>query len=407
MSTLLTMGLDLTLASEAALEPWAELADGRSVVLFDHRGLGASGQSPDGFTLDGFVRDLDAVVSALGDEVDLLGRTGMCHIAVRYAATHPERVGRLCLSNPLPVGASPRTAYPMNLVAHIADRDWEFHCEMFSLVNYAWTDIEYSRVAMERMQSRITPELWGEITGALESLDAYDDAPSISAPTLVVISPGRAVSAQGWDVGMRQVAASIPGSRLISTSATGRLHFVEAVSSFLDEEATSADGSSEPVGAFQTILFTDLESSTALTQRVGDEAAQDVLQGHNTAVRGALEASGGREVKHTGDGIMASFPSAVSAVEASLAIQRELEGGEVRVRIGINAGEPIAEDDGLFGTAVQLAARITDRAEPGQVLVSRVVMDLCAGKTLEFTSAGDATMKGFDEPIALYAVRER
>jgi adenylate cyclase len=110
-------------------------------------------------------------------------------------------------------------------------------------------------------------------------------------------------------------------------------------------------------------------------------------------------------VKHTGDGIMASFPSAVSAVEASLAIQRELEGGEVSVCIGINAGEPIVEDDDLFGTAVQLAARITDRAEPGQVLVSCVVMDLCTGKQFAFMSAGDATPKGFDEPVALYQVK--
>jgi adenylate cyclase len=68
------------------------------------------------------------------------------------------------------------------------------------------------------------------------------------------------------------------------------------------------------------------------------------------------------------------------------------------------AGEPIAEDDDLFGTAVQLAARITDRAEPGQVLVSRVVRQLCAGKTFEFTSAGEATLKGFDEPVTLYEV---
>jgi class 3 adenylate cyclase len=66
---------------------------------------------------------------------------------------------------------------------------------------------------------------------------------------------------------------------------------------------------------------------------------------------------------------------------------------------------PITEDDDLFGTAVQLAARITDRAEPGQVLVSRVVAGLCAGKGFEFTSVGDATLKGFDEPVALYEVR--
>ncbi len=131
-----------------------------------------------------------------------------------------------------------------------------------------------------------------------------------------------------------------------------------------------------------------------------------MLRGHNTAVRGALEANGGREVKHTGDGIMASFPSAVSAVQAGIAFQRELMDGEVRVRVGINAGEPIAEDDDLFGTAVQLAARITDRAEPGQVLVSNVVRELCAGKTFEFTSVGEATLKGFDEPVALYEVTD-
>ncbi len=74
------------------------------------------------------------------------------------------------------------------------------------------------------------------------------------------------------------------------------------------------------------------------------------------------------------------------------------------MRIGLNAGEPIAEDDDLFGTAMQLAARINDRAEPGQVLVSNVVRELCAGKTFEFTSVGEATLKGFDEPVALYEV---
>jgi class 3 adenylate cyclase len=181
---------------------------------------------------------------------------------------------------------------------------------------------------------------------------------------------------------------------------------LEAISGFVGEGEGEAADSAGAVGqgGFQTILFTDLESSTALTQRLGDEGAQELLRGHNTTVRGALAEHGGREVKHTGDGIMASFPSAVGAVTGALQIQREMSGGEVRVRIGLNAGEPIAEDDDLFGTAVQLAARICDRAEPGQVLVSRVVADLCAGKGLEFASAGEATHKGFDEPVALFEV---
>jgi adenylate cyclase len=91
-------------------------------------------------------------------------------------------------------------------------------------------------------------------------------------------------------------------------------------------------------------------------------------------------------------------------VEAALQVQRDLAGGEVRVRMGLNAGEPIAEENDLFGTAVQLAARICDRAEPGQVLVSRVVADLCAGKKLQFRHHSDATLKGFTEPVALYEV---
>ncbi|MEE8337362.1 MAG: adenylate/guanylate cyclase domain-containing protein [Dehalococcoidia bacterium] len=149
----------------------------------------------------------------------------------------------------------------------------------------------------------------------------------------------------------------------------------------------------------------DIESSAALTQRIGDEAAQQVLRGHNSVVRGALDANGGREVKHTGDGIMAAFPSAVAAVTAALQMQRDLAGAEVRVRIGLNAGEPIAEDDDLFGLSVIKAARIGDRAEPGQVLVSDVVRQLCEGKTFAFTSIGDVTLKGFDEPVTLYEVR--
>ena len=118
-----------------------------------------------------------------------------------------------------------------------------------------------------------------------------------------------------------------------------------------------------------------------------------------------MDDHGGREVKHTGDGIMASFPSAVSAVTAALQIQRELTSGEVRVRVGLNAGEPIAEDGDLFGLSVIKAARIADRAEPGQVLVSNVVMELCEGKTFEFASLGAVSLKGFDEAVTLFEVK--
>ena len=91
----------------------------------------------------------------------------------------------------------------------------------------------------------------------------------------------------------------------------------------------------------------------------------------------------------------------------ALQIQRELAGAEVRVRIGLNAGEPIAEDDDYFGSAVQLAARVCDRAEPGQILVPQVVRDLCRGKGFRFQDLEEATLKGFDEPVRLFVVNQQ
>jgi class 3 adenylate cyclase len=109
---------------------------------------------------------------------------------------------------------------------------------------------------------------------------------------------------------------------------------------------------------------------------------------------------------------MASFQSASGAVECALEIQRAVAaynesepGTPIHVRIGLNAGEPVAEDEDLFGTAVQLTARIAARAEPGQVLVSDVVRQLAAGKGFLFSDEGNAALRGFEDPVHLFGVR--
>ncbi len=159
-----------------------------------------------------------------------------------------------------------------------------------------------------------------------------------------------------------------------------------------------------------TILFTDLVGSTALTQRLGDAAAQELLRTHNTIVRDRLREHGGTELKSMGDGFMASFPSASRALECAIAIQQAFaayNGGRkdaILVRIGLNAGEPVAEDADLFGTAVQAAARIAARARPGQILVADVVRQLAAGKPFRFKHAGRFSLKGIRERQRLFEV---
>jgi class 3 adenylate cyclase len=164
----------------------------------------------------------------------------------------------------------------------------------------------------------------------------------------------------------------------------------------------------------RTVLFTDVVNSTSLTQLLGDEAALMMLGVHDAIVRDALSALGGREVKHTGDGIMASFVSAAGAVRCAIQIQRELEKHAhknpkhpLEVRVGAAVGEPVEQNNDLFGSTVQLAARLCAHAQPRQILVSNAIAELCIGKGLSFEDVGVVMLKGFDLPVRAHAAAWR
>jgi len=159
------------------------------------------------------------------------------------------------------------------------------------------------------------------------------------------------------------------------------------------------------------IMFTDMQDSTALIDRVGDLRAHEVLRIHNGIVRDCLARHGGREIKHTGDGVNAWFGSAAAALACAVAINRGLAAynhahphAAIRVRIGLNAGTPIAEEGQLYGAAVNAAARICAHAGADQILVSDVVRQLAAGKGFSFADQGHVNLKGFSQPFHLHSV---
>src|SRR5438046_1605954 len=161
----------------------------------------------------------------------------------------------------------------------------------------------------------------------------------------------------------------------------------------------------------RTVLFTDIVDSTTLTQSLGDDAALAMLGVHDTIVRDALSALGGREVKHTGDGIMASFVSAAGAVRCAIQIQRELDKHAkanperpLKVRVGAAAGEPVEQHNDLFGSTVQLACRLCEHAAPEQIVVTNAIAELCIGKGLRFEELGEVVLKGFGYPVRAHAV---
>ena len=183
------------------------------------------------------------------------------------------------------------------------------------------------------------------------------------------------------------------------------------INAFLGVPPRHPPGDAYVDSAVRAIVFTDFCGSTQQTQELGDDGFMTLIREHDKIVRAALQTRGGREVKHTGDGIMASFTSAVAAVEAGIDIQGSLyhrnEEAErpIHIRVGISVGEPITEQGDLFGAAVQLSARLCEVASPDGIAVSSAVRDLCIGKRLAFDSRGALPLKGFAEPMPVFEVQ--
>lgn len=178
----------------------------------------------------------------------------------------------------------------------------------------------------------------------------------------------------------------------------------------LDEARVTLGAFTAQLGEMDlTVLFTDIDGFTSLTEAMGDAKAQRLVRVHNTIVRKYLRVFGGIEVKHTGDGIMACFLSAGRGVECAGAIQEAIAAYSAanpatafEVAIGINTGEPIHEEGDIYGTAVITAARVADLAEGGQVLVTDVVRQLSVGKGLHFEYFGDESVEGMRDPLRIF-----
>src|ERR1051326_5133037 len=154
-----------------------------------------------------------------------------------------------------------------------------------------------------------------------------------------------------------------------------------------------------------TIVFTDVEGSTALAKAVGDERARELIERQREILREALAAQGGREIDTAGDGFMLAFESVRRALLFAQAVQDGLaERGEgIRVRIGLHAGEVLEREGHPFGNAVNGAARVSAQARGGQVLLSETVRQLAGDVPgLRFRDRGRKRLKGFDEPWRLY-----
>ena len=386
---------------------------GFRVITYDGRGIGSSERSAMDFSLQAKVLDLEAVLDHLKlRKPVLLGSNHASPPAFAFAAANPDRLDKLVLVSPYTNGqqyfASTATLRSLVAMETLAESEWEVYTKTTAAAVGAFADSpEHIDQMASIFRESMTQEAYLLFRRAAIGVNVNEMLSGVRAPTLVIHAKVSDLSTSDM---AQAIASNIMGAEFVATADP-----VSAICDFLSPGGSEAAAKHHPETAdVHTILFTDMASSTTLTERLGDAAAQEVRRTHNEIVRSALGANAGSEIKHTGDGIMASFSTASAGLDAAIAIQRGVAAHKEKqpdsplgVYIGLNAGEPIAEDDDLFGTSVDLAARLVDHAQAGQIIASNVVRELAAGKDFLFSDLGETELRGFEDPVKLWELRWR
>jgi class 3 adenylate cyclase len=412
------LALDWRMSSSHRNYEW--LARRHTLVRFDPRGTGLSQR--EGFQPDpNGLLDMEAVAQRLGLAQFVIFALGVSvSRAIAYAGTHPEQVSRMVLWNGFASFSVLAAAPWVQAVLALLDNDWITYTETYAAVITGWEEAAEARSLAALMRESVTQDEQRRRVAEMVTADVSAMLPRITAPTLVVHMRESVIP----DAAARAIVSGIPNARL--QVVDGKSVFVpldepriapwlEAFLSGEPGERTDDDAESRPTRdtPFRTVLFTDIVGHTPMMQRLGDAAGRTVLREHERITREVLRQHGGTEIKTIGDSFMASFSSASSGVECAVALQRAFAQHnastteQISVRIGLNAGEPIEEEDDLFGAAVTLASRIMAQAQGGEILVSDVVRQLVAGKGFLFDDRGETALRGFEDPVRLYDVRWR
>lgn len=407
---------------------WARYAERLArfsrLIRFDVRGVGLSDPLPSesGLTLEERVADVLAVLGdARSEQPAVLAATPGGYAAMLLAATHPARVRALVLIHPIArVLRAPD--YPWGMPAETFDGVLESHFDPgrggrgpTSPPDEDGDDL--ARVAPSRSSDPAFRDWWDKAgrRGAspaaarrqfamLRDLDLRPILPMIAAPTLVLQRRGNRFVRPGHS---RYVAEHVPDARYVELAGADHIPWLGNVDALVDEIEEFLTGSRplpEPDRHLATVLFSDIADSTAQACALGDRAWHGRLDTHDAMVRRQLGRFGGREIKTTGDGFLATFDSPARGIHCGRAIRDGARQLGIEVRVGLHAGEIETHGDDIRGVTVNIAARVAASATAGQVLVSRTMTDLVAGSGIEFEDRGDHELKGVPGSWKLFAV---
>ncbi len=383
------------------------------VITFDKRGTGTSDRGIPPPSLDARVQDLVAVMHA--EDVDRAVIAGVSEggtMAAFFAATYPERTEGLILSGTFArwtrcddhpwaptVQKQLRKLRIMSLLWGTGDFAVRLAApSMAGQPGFRRWGARYERASIAR--SKVVP--FGRL---LAQTDIRHVLASIYAPTLVMHARGdRVVPLRSG----RYLADHIVGARFLELPTRDHAPWFDAHDVYLDameEFLTGTRQNADHSRKLATVLFTDIVDSTATAERVGDAAWRDLLDRHDDICRIEIGLRGGRWVKSTGDGLLATFDSPSGAIGCAWALTDRIRSElGIELRAGLHTGEIETRGDDVAGMTVHQAARVQGAAGNSEVFVSASVRNLVAGAGITLEDRGPHTLKGISEPCDLYRV---
>jgi class 3 adenylate cyclase len=392
------------------------LAGFSRLIRFDRRGTGASDPLPASPLppWEAYTQELTAVMDTVGSQQAALLAAGpeAGPMALFFAGTKPDRTRALILADATArylvaddyrIGVEPEAVEAM-----IARTQELWGTEAFA-GTYAPSradDQRFLRWSARLERAIASPKVVRASLRVLLEVDVRSLLPLIHAPTLVLHHrdfPFLSVEHA------RYLTEHIPDARLVELAGELPLWWEQPdpVLNVIEEFLVGADRGAEPTRVLATVLFTDIVGSTARAEQVGDRRWRALLDTHDELAARLVERWGGRLVKTTGDGVLATFEGPGRAIGCATALRDELADIGLQLRAGLHIGEVELRGDDVGGIAVNIAARIMATAGPGEIVVSRTVRDLVAGSEVVLQDRGSRRLKGVEGHWQLYVVGGR
>jgi pimeloyl-ACP methyl ester carboxylesterase len=383
------------------------------LITFDKRGVGLSDrvELENLPTLEDRMDDVRAVLDAAGSETTFVfGHSEGSVMTALFAATYPQRTRGIVMFGAF-AARIPSAGYPWapdpterrEFIDSLSER-WVDRAMVQDLVPSKAHDEDFIRSSQRYFRSAASPLAAQALLEMNNQSDIRDILHSVSVPTLLLHNTGDLDAAVE---GARYMARAIPGARLIEFDSEDHVPWTENAEAILDEIEEFVTGSRpEPAvdRVLATVLFTDIVDSTATASEMGDAKWSQLLASHDAISREVVERHRGRLIKSTGDGILATFDGPARGIRCAQEIGARLQPLGISIRSGLHTGEIELRDQDIGGVGVHIASRVEDRAEPGEVLVSRTVRDLVAGSRIEFQRRGAFEFKGVPGEWELFTV---